>query len=72
MKPQLIITDISESKCYWQSDNPSSLTFDLKISVQGDGNFTSYLNGEVLDRDRILMDILQGRIDIVGLNNIRR
>lgn len=77
MKPQFIITSISEKECYWRPGRvvnfnriPSSLAFNLEISVEGNGSFDDYIEEGVLNKDKIAMDILHGKISIVGLDNI--
>lgn len=77
MKPQFIITSITEKKCYWRPYKevdfnaiPASLAFDFEISVEGNGNFSDYLEDGVLNKQRIALDILDGKINIVGLEGV--
>jgi hypothetical protein len=75
MKPQLIITTISESRSNISLPkldgiqfSSAELHFDYEISVVGVGDFTDYLTGDKkFDYSKLMMDILLGKITISGV-----
>ena len=79
MKPNFLITAISEKKCYCTSYHqdrggiePASLHFALEIEIQCLGSFSEYLQNDGLNKQQILGDLLEGKISIVGTDNYNK
>ena len=80
MKPELIVTDIS---ILWQeySENaeveykimPAEVKCELKINLQGRGDFSQYINkAGKMNFSQLMLDILEGDINMSGKNNMNR
>lgn len=78
MKPQLVLTQIDIEKKYIQLSQtigfqtmPSELNYEFGIHVSGRGDFGKYIKEGVLDHTELLLDILEGELEIVGKANIK-
>jgi len=79
MKPQLIITQITKVKNYFEpahtidfANIPAKLGYTLEIQVVGNGSFNKYLlSNNTINHDTLLMDILSGKLAIVGTDNMK-